>query len=59
VIERVRLPRRLSRADPGQLPALLLARLALDRQLHGQGLGVELLLDALSRAVTASNQVGG
>ena len=33
---------------------MLLARLALDRALHGQGLGGELLLDALSRAVQAS-----
>jgi hypothetical protein len=34
---------------------VLLARLALDRPLHGQGLGGELLLDALSRAVQASD----
>jgi GNAT superfamily N-acetyltransferase len=33
---------------------VLLARLALDRSLQGQGLGGELLLDALSRAVQAS-----
>jgi GNAT superfamily N-acetyltransferase len=59
VIERAELPRKLGRGDPDQIPALLLARLALDRSLHGRGLGVELLLDALSRAVSASNQVGG
>jgi hypothetical protein len=34
---------------------VLLARLALDRSLHGQGLGGELLLNALSRAMQASN----
>jgi Acetyltransferase (GNAT) domain len=33
---------------------VLLARLALDRSLQGQGLGGELLVDALSRAVQAS-----
>jgi len=59
VIERSELPRRLGHGDPDRISALLLARLALDRSLHGQGLGVELLLDALSRAVSASNQVGG
>lgn len=58
-IDRDSVPRRLSRGDQQRIPALLLARLALDRSLHGQGLGVELLLDALSRAVSASNQVGG
>jgi GNAT superfamily N-acetyltransferase len=49
----------LGRGDPDRVPALLLARLALDRTLHGQGLGTELLLDALTRALAASNRVGG
>jgi GNAT superfamily N-acetyltransferase len=34
---------------------VLLARIALDRSLQGQGLGGELLVDALSRAVQASD----
>lgn len=59
VLERGELPRRLGRGDPDRIPSILLARLALDRTLHGQGLGTELLLDALSRAVAASNRVGG
>ena len=33
------------------IPGYLLARLALDRELQGQGLGSELLLDALSRKI--------
>jgi GNAT superfamily N-acetyltransferase len=41
------------------IPAYLLARLALDRTLHGQGLGSELLLDALTRIVEAARVGGG
>lgn len=36
------------------IPAYLLARLALDQSLRGQGLGGELLHDALSRIVSAA-----
>lgn len=59
VIQRIELPGRLSRGDLHQVPALLLARLAVDRHLQGQGLGAELLIDAMSRAVAASGPVGG
>jgi GNAT superfamily N-acetyltransferase len=41
------------------VPAYLLARLALDRSLHGQGLGSELLVDALTRIVSAADVAGG
>src|SRR5262249_53331438 len=40
-------------------PAYLLAKLALDRSLQGQGLGSELLLDALETMMKASTAVGG
>lgn len=59
VIERSELPGKVGRGDPSRIPAILLARLALDRNAQGQRLGVELLIDALSRALTASDQVGG
>lgn len=59
LIENAELPRRLGRGDPRQIPAILLARLALSEELHGSGLGGVLLHDALSRAVAASQQVGG
>ena len=59
VIERAGLPRRLGRGDPRQIPAILLARLAVDQKLQGAGLGGILLSDALSRAVAASHQIGG
>lgn len=54
LVVRAELPRRIGRGSPDTIPAVLLARLALDRTLHGQGLGGELLWDALSRAVAAS-----
>lgn len=50
------IPRRVAHGSPDVIPAILLARLALDRSLHGQGLGAELLWDALSRAVAANRQ---
>jgi GNAT superfamily N-acetyltransferase len=54
LVVRADLPRRIGRGSPDTIPAVLLARLALDRTLHGRGLGGELLWDALSRAVAAS-----
>lgn len=54
LVVRAELPARVGRGSPDAIPAVLLARLALDRSLHGQGLGGQLLLDALSRAVQAS-----
>ena len=37
---------------------ILLARLAVDRSEHGAGLGKGLLVDALSRALTAADAIG-
>ena len=54
LIKRDVLPKKVGRGAPEAVPAILLARLALDRRLHGQGLGGELLWDALTRAVAAS-----
>jgi GNAT superfamily N-acetyltransferase len=54
LVVRAELPPMGGRGPPDAIPAVLLARLALDRSLHGQGLGGELLLDALSRTVPAS-----
>jgi GNAT superfamily N-acetyltransferase len=59
LIRREELPARFGRGGPDRIPAILLARLALDRTLHGQGLGGELLYDALSTAVSAATRVGG
>lgn len=58
LIERDTLPRRLGRGAPARIPAILLARLALDKTLHGRGWGGVLLFDALSRAVAAGTYIG-
>lgn len=59
LIEREELPRRIGRGAPSRIPALLLAKLALDERLHGKGLGGELLVRALERVVTAARAAGG
>ena len=48
-------------ASGGQsvVPAFLVARLALDRSLHGQGLGTHVLLDALDHLADAVDRVAG
>jgi len=56
LVSRETLPKRAGRGSPDVIPAILLARLALDRSQHGRGLGAELLWDALSRAVAANRQ---
>jgi GNAT superfamily N-acetyltransferase len=43
---------------PDPVPALLLARLAVDRAWHGKGLGADLLSDAVSRAIGAAETIG-
>lgn len=40
-----------------EIPAVLLARLALSESLHGQGLGAVLVADALQRVVDATRTV--
>lgn len=57
LVAREHMPPKVGRGSPQIIPAILLARLGLDQSLVGQGLGGELLWDALSRAVTASRQV--
>lgn len=50
------LPKKLGRGLPGfDIGMVLLARLALARALHGQGLGRNLMVDAILRAATAGN----
>lgn len=49
---------KLRRGMPDQVPFLLLARLAVDRNFQGVGLGIELLSDALRRCLSASEIAG-
>jgi predicted N-acetyltransferase YhbS len=58
LVWRADVPGRVGRGGADAIPAILLARLALDSQLHGEGLGAELLWDALSRCVAASDAAG-
>lgn len=59
LVARDELPRRVSRGAPREIPAILLAKLALNASLHGQGLGVELLVRALHRIVEIARSAGG
>ena len=52
-------PERVKKAMPRYpIPVLILARLAVDKSLQGQGLGKALLKDALLRTVQAAHVVG-
>lgn len=53
------LPSRSLAGGYSVVPGYLVARLALTRSLHRQGLGTQLLLDALERVVGAATNAGG
>ena len=59
LVEREEIPRRIGRGAPRQIPAILLAKLALDRSIHGHGLGSELLVRALGTIVESARVAGG
>jgi len=50
---------RASRSAPEPIPVILLARLAVDREEQGQGIGAALLKDALQRAYAGAEIIGG
>ena len=52
-------PPRLARGAPHQIPAILLAKLALDSSVHGRGLGADLLVHALETILGAARRAGG
>jgi GNAT superfamily N-acetyltransferase len=58
-VDREHLSKSLGRGAPHQIPAVLLAKLALDRRLHGRRLGSDLLIVALTTIVAAARRVGG
>ena len=51
-------PGRLRRNMPDAVPVMVLGRLAVDRTIHGQGVGTGLLRDAVLRTVQAAEIVG-
>lgn len=59
LLERDPAPTRLARGAPRQIPAILLAKLALDVTVQGQGLGAELLVHALGTILDAGRRAGG
>ena len=57
--ERLALPTaKLRKNMPDQVPLLLIGRLALDKSVQGQGLGADLLSDAVRRCCAASDIAG-
>jgi GNAT superfamily N-acetyltransferase len=59
LLSRGQAPARLARGAPQHIPAILLAKLALDSTVQGQGLGAELLVTALEVIVSAARRGGG
>ncbi|MFZ0870110.1 MAG: GNAT family N-acetyltransferase [Rhodanobacter sp.] len=57
-IERAQAPGGLRRNMPDPIPAIVLGRLAVDTRWQGQGLGADLLQDAVWRALRASREIG-
>lgn len=59
LLERDDAPGPLVRGAPKQIPAILLAKLALDASVQGQGMGSALLVVALEVIVVAARRAGG
>lgn len=58
-IERESLSNKQARGLPDRISCYLIARLALDRSLHAQRLGSQLLASALTRAAVGARDLGG
>lgn len=59
IIEFASLPKSYQKGMPAYpIPAILIGKLAVDNSVKGQGLGGELLVDALLRAVRATQEIG-
>jgi len=57
-VERTQAPGGLRRNMPDPIPAIVLGRLAVDTRWQGQGLGADLLQDAVLRALRGSREIG-
>ena len=53
-----RAPGKVRRNAPDAIPVSVIGRLAVDRRFAGQGLGADLLADALRRIAVASRSIG-
>lgn len=56
-VARAEIPTVIGRGGPAEIPAVLLAKLALSRHLRGRGLGAVLVADALERVLAATRTV--
>jgi GNAT superfamily N-acetyltransferase len=59
LVERDAVPAQIGRGAPRQIPAVLLAKLALDQRSQGTGLGRVLLVRALEKIVDVAKNAGG
>lgn len=59
LLRREEAPSRIARGAPREIPAVLLAKLALDLSQQGSGLGSELLVSAIATIVEAARRAGG
>lgn len=57
-VEREAVPGKVRRNAPQTIPVSVIGRLAVDRRYAGQGLGADLLADALRRIAVASQSIG-
>jgi len=57
LLQKAEIPSKAGRGGPNQIPAVILARLALHKTLQGGGLGGRLLVHALSTALESSRSV--
>lgn len=57
-VARERAPTAVRRNMPDPIPAVVLGRLAVDKALQSQGLGADLLHDAVLRALRAAQEIG-
>lgn len=51
-------PKNLQRNMPDPIPVLVMGRLAVDENYHGQGIGKALLRDAILRTLNTSEEIG-
>ena len=57
-VERAGAPKKMRRNAPGNIPVSIIGRLAVSLSHKGQGLGHDLLSDALRRIASASRTIG-
>jgi GNAT superfamily N-acetyltransferase len=53
------LPREVAKKLPREVPAITLARLAVNKSVQGRGLGEHLLVEAMQRALESAEHIGG